>query len=415
MTTQDNFVSIKAFVKERLLEEVDELEKKLNCLVRRNIFLEKEIKLRNDEIVKLKSVRDSESIMKASLIESIKHKDKQIGALTYEMEEVKRQTLTSKVFDDITSKKETEDEVTNENVDDNMDSDSDIDMVEWDSHQDFLSDDEQTPTSVDTTTLNNQDHASQSSHNILEVDEMYKTNVQGSIEVSSASMEYKAVHESATVNEATFHKLINTWKSGRTTVHNIPDKSSDSDIENLLKDLEDQCYNFDDNLGPSEGQGETMQMTQEKNNFPHKRKVSTEQIKKNRKGKKCQCNGCSLQDCNKCRFCLDRPSNGGPDKLRHRCVLRVCTRKFEHVRVSAGTFICPMPGCKSKHTRPQNLNIHIASVHFKSSIEEKVQIKTGEKCKIRTCNFSSKRRDLYFNHYAFVHKMLTEIDAKLKH
>jgi len=409
MITQDKFVSIKAFVKERLLEEVDELEKKLNCLVRRNIFLEKEIKLRNDEIVKLKSVRERESIMKASLIESIKHKDKQIEVLTCEVEEVKRQSFTSKVFDDITSEKEAEDKVTNENFDEDMDSDSDIDMVEWDSHQDFLSDDEQTPTSADTTALN-QDHASPD--NILEVDEMYMTNVEGSIEVSSSSMYSKEVHESENVNEATFNKLINAWKSGRTTIHNIPEKSTNSDIENLLKDLEDQCYNFDDNLGPSEGKDETMQITKVKTNFPHKRKISMEQINKNRKGKKCQCNGCSLHDCNKCRFCLDRPSNGGPDKLRHRCVLRVCTRKFEHVRVSAGTFICPIPGCKSKQTRPQNVNVHIASVHFKSSIEGKIQIKTGEKCKFRTCNFSSKRRYLYYHHYGFVHKMLTEIDAE---
>lgn len=37
------------------------------------------------------------------------------------------------------------------------------------------------------------------------------------------------------------------------------------------------------------------------------------------------CDGCKRPNCDKCRFCMDKPKNGGPNRLKKRCVLRVCT------------------------------------------------------------------------------------------
>ena len=37
-----------------------------------------------------------------------------------------------------------------------------------------------------------------------------------------------------------------------------------------------------------------------------------------------QCEGCSRENCNKCRFCLDMKKNGGEGKLRQSCAMRFC-------------------------------------------------------------------------------------------
>eukprot|EP00111_Clytia_hemisphaerica_P022323 TCONS_00065612-protein len=37
-----------------------------------------------------------------------------------------------------------------------------------------------------------------------------------------------------------------------------------------------------------------------------------------------QCKGCSRENCNKCRFCLDMKKNGGEGKLRQSCAMRFC-------------------------------------------------------------------------------------------
>ena len=37
------------------------------------------------------------------------------------------------------------------------------------------------------------------------------------------------------------------------------------------------------------------------------------------------CDGCKRPNCDKCRFCMDKPKNGGPNRLKKRCVLRICT------------------------------------------------------------------------------------------
>jgi len=37
-----------------------------------------------------------------------------------------------------------------------------------------------------------------------------------------------------------------------------------------------------------------------------------------------KCEGCSQDNCEKCKFCLDSSRNGGPNKLRQSCVLRFC-------------------------------------------------------------------------------------------
>jgi hypothetical protein len=46
-----------------------------------------------------------------------------------------------------------------------------------------------------------------------------------------------------------------------------------------------------------------------------------------RRSKACgECDGCIRPNCNKCRFCLDKPKNGGPNRLKKRCIHRVCTK-----------------------------------------------------------------------------------------
>ena len=37
-----------------------------------------------------------------------------------------------------------------------------------------------------------------------------------------------------------------------------------------------------------------------------------------------QCHGCSRDNCNECRFCLDMKKNGGEGKLRQSCAMRFC-------------------------------------------------------------------------------------------
>ena len=36
------------------------------------------------------------------------------------------------------------------------------------------------------------------------------------------------------------------------------------------------------------------------------------------------CEGCSRENCNECRFCLDMKKNGGEGKLRQSCAMRFC-------------------------------------------------------------------------------------------
>ena len=45
-----------------------------------------------------------------------------------------------------------------------------------------------------------------------------------------------------------------------------------------------------------------------------------------RRSKACgDCEGCKRLNCNKCRFCMDKPKNGGPNRLKKRCIFRICT------------------------------------------------------------------------------------------
>ena len=39
---------------------------------------------------------------------------------------------------------------------------------------------------------------------------------------------------------------------------------------------------------------------------------------------KCPCSGCIGQECGKCKFCKDKPKNGGPNTLKKRCMERKC-------------------------------------------------------------------------------------------
>ena len=39
-----------------------------------------------------------------------------------------------------------------------------------------------------------------------------------------------------------------------------------------------------------------------------------------------QCPGCISTDCNQCKFCLDKPKNGGPGIKKQCCIKRKCIR-----------------------------------------------------------------------------------------
>lgn len=39
-----------------------------------------------------------------------------------------------------------------------------------------------------------------------------------------------------------------------------------------------------------------------------------------------ECPGCTSNDCNECKFCLDKPKNGGPGTKKQSCIKRKCIR-----------------------------------------------------------------------------------------
>ena len=51
---------------------------------------------------------------------------------------------------------------------------------------------------------------------------------------------------------------------------------------------------------------------------------------KRTKGKRCGvCEGCTADECGKCKYCLDMAKRGGPNTLRRPCVNRVCVRPLD--------------------------------------------------------------------------------------
>ena len=56
-------------------------------------------------------------------------------------------------------------------------------------------------------------------------------------------------------------------------------------------------------------------------------KQNAKQNKKNRnKSRRCGvCEGCTVVNCEQCKYCLDRPRNGGQGTFKKACVMRVCT------------------------------------------------------------------------------------------
>ena len=179
-----------------------------------------------------------------------------------------------------------------------------------------------------------------------------------------------------------------------------------------MKDSDDECDNVDslkhcsleeDTDELSKSPKYKQQLENQTINKAHKLKPADDRKARKQKQKKssCKCVGCSREDCNQCRFCLDRPKNGGLDKIRRRCVERQCVN-----------LACPIPGCNSRYKLPYELKTHVAFEHFRSSLEKKIHVKVREKCKMDNCKFitrGSVGENLY--HYGFVHKLLKDIDA----
>merc|ERR1719508_488815 len=75
-----------------------------------------------------------------------------------------------------------------------------------------------------------------------------------------------------------------------------------------------------------------------------------------RKGTCGNCSACQVEyDCDKCANCLDKPRNGGQQKLKKRCLIRICVEKRpkkERIKCECGSCAkddCgKCPSCASK-------------------------------------------------------------------
>ena len=176
------------------------------------------------------------------------------------------------------------------------------------------------------------------------------------------------------------------------------------DVEELMKESDDEFNNDDSQCNLEEAEDtDTISKSHEKQILKKSKYFGDRKaVKQQQKMSSCKCDGCSREDCNQCRYCIDRPKNGGQGKRRRRCVERQCINSA-----------CPIPECHARYNHPYELKIHVASTHFRSSLEKKIEIKVNEKCKIDDkCKFTCKGHiENYFYHYGFAHMLLKDIDA----
>ena len=63
-------------------------------------------------------------------------------------------------------------------------------------------------------------------------------------------------------------------------------------------------------------------------------------IASGRKRKRCGvCDGCTADDCSKCRFCMDKPKFGGKGVLKQCCISRKCKRLRTDLKGICKTYV----------------------------------------------------------------------------
>ena len=79
---------------------------------------------------------------------------------------------------------------------------------------------------------------------------------------------------------------------------------------------------------------------------------------KKTENKRCRtCAGCKIEDCNICEYCLDKPKNGGPNKKKQACKMRVCEKMKTKVVAAGGEKrkIYPLPDGESLSPLGKNI------------------------------------------------------------
>ena len=135
--------------------------------------------------------------------------------------------------------------------------------------------------------------------------------------------------------DSLLRSIIRTDSFATDAIYNMSNVKLE-DVEELMKDSDDECDNVDslkhfsleedaDELSKSPKYKQ--QLENQTVNKAHKLKPAGDRKARKKKQKKssCKCDGCSREDCNQCRFCLDRPKNGGRGTIRRRCVERQCS------------------------------------------------------------------------------------------
>ena len=92
----------------------------------------------------------------------------------------------------------------------------------------------------------------------------------------------------------------------------------------------------------------------------------------------CNCDGCTIQDCDKCKFCLDKPKFGGQNKLRKRCLMRACNniaRNRSHL--SKMSDVSPTTG--KEGIEKEVLNVSDAGLQQTPDVKIELVGKSGKK------------------------------------
>ena len=117
--------------------------------------------------------------------------------------------------------------------------------------------------------------------------------------------------------------------------------SSESDIKNEMNNpIEDEVAEINDDIEAA-NQDQEQVLEHEDNEsldetdnslFSEETDELSSPVVGSRKKKKvslrsCRCPGCLAPECGKCKYCLDKPRFGGKNRLRQRCVMKVCHLK----------------------------------------------------------------------------------------
>ena len=286
------------------------------------------------------------------LKEKLLFKDAENMRLTFENVEKENQNSIVQVEEPISIQTKDEAEIITQNTDE--DTDEDMDMAEWDSLQDdILLDVELVSTGQEDATLCNQEPPEpvsmdcQESEDSLALSQWMGTPdevMPTKIDMEGKDHEGKLQQQKHNMREDTYETLLPLPTVDKPIIDDEP-----VNVDELLKNMEDECnrykeindsfssdytvedYNLDEQLYTEAATPSVDDIAN--NEIESKRTPKKEaslkpiELLSLKRRASCDCEGCSKEDCMQCRYCLDRPSNGGPGTLRHRCVHRTCLKK----------------------------------------------------------------------------------------